>query len=165
MASGFDLDLLGLGKVGNDISLDIKGEIKVKGRVETKSRIDTGKISTLLKLSLNDFARELDSILKDAIGASIWRTREGDSDIIDSGDLLNSQTVTVQGTQISIDYDVPYAALVHYGGYILPYGNVNATRVYLPPRPWVAEVLAGNYQSIDLREVYKELVRRLLSNY
>jgi hypothetical protein len=114
---------------------------------------------------ISEFANILDNILREAISAQIWAERNGTSDIIDSGELLNSSRVNVtSNSRISIQYDVPYAALVHYGGYIRPYGNQNADLVYLPPRPWVQTVLESQFNSYSMVRIYSDIMRRLLAN-
>lgn len=65
-----------------------------------------------------------------------WGWIDGARDIVDTGALMNSVQFVDSGDGFSLYYSEPYANLVHYGGYINPYGNPNA-RVYLPARPWV----------------------------
>lgn len=85
------------------------------------------------------FAAELGDQLDAAIKADVWQG----GDLYDTGELLSSGRVVLTDNGFSVVYDAPYAMLLHYGGYIHPYGNENA-RVYLPPRPWVEAVLTGN---------------------
>lgn len=100
---------------------------------------------------------DLKAALDQALKSSVWSTRSGTADIFDSGELLSSGSVTVSENGITIAYDAPYAALVHYGGYIHPYGNTSA-KVYLPPRPWVESVLNGGgpVPEFDFLKYYKE---------
>lgn len=68
-----------------------------------------------------------------------WTWIDGSRDIIDTGTLQRSVTInmdTGMNGSIDVTYDTPYANLVHYGGYINPYGNPNI-KIYLPARPWV----------------------------
>ena len=44
-----------------------------------------------------------------------------------------------------MQYNTPYAAFVHYGGMIKPYGNKNAADVLIPARPWVQAVFEGSH--------------------
>jgi hypothetical protein len=81
---------------------------------------------------------------------------------VDTGELMASGRVTLSENGITISYDAPYAALIHYGGYIHPYGNVNL-RVFLPPRPWIESVMFGggpvpqfDFVSYYTREIAKE---------
>lgn len=84
-------------------------------------------------------AIDLKRALDEAMLSPIW----GGRDIYESGDLMDSGSVIINKDGITVAYDSPYAMLVHYGGYINPYGNVS-TRVYLPPRPWVQAVMFGD---------------------
>lgn len=61
--------------------------------------------------------------------------------LVDTGNLKSSLTIDLRYNVIDITYDAPYADLLHYGGYIRPYGNPNAKKVYIPGRPWVENVL------------------------
>ena len=89
-------------------------------------------------------ARDLKTALDDAMQSSVWQRADGTkSDIVDEGRLMASGRVTLSSSGLLIEYTEPYATLVHYGGYIAPYGNLSS-RVYLPPRPWVEAVLRGN---------------------
>lgn len=105
-------------------------------------------------------AQGLEMHLNMAMEAS-WGWIDGARDIVDSGDLKNSGKVGVMGDQIVVNYTSPYANLVHYGGYIYPYGNVNIEKVYLPARPWVDATLgdaAGPVQPFDWMRTYLEAV-------
>lgn len=103
-------------------------------------------------------ARGLEIHLDNMMEAS-WGWIEGARDIVDSGQLKNSARVMIQGDQIIVGYVSDYANLVHYGGYIQPYGNVNIDRVYLPARPWVAATFGeagGPMQPYDWMAAYLE---------
>lgn len=104
---------------------------------------------------------DLGAALKQALRSRVWTTPSGNDDIFDTGKLLSSGTVTANQDGITIAYDAPYAALVHYGGYINPYGNATA-RVYLPPRPWVDSVLMGNgpVKQFDFARYYTEEITK-----
>lgn len=108
------------------------------------SRIpDIGPSITRLRDEFNrSLAIELRTALDEAISANVWGD-DGDNDLVDSGNLRDSLQIQVTSNGVMIDYTAEYAALVHYGGYILPYGNQNATRVYITGRPWVESVLYG----------------------
>jgi hypothetical protein len=64
---------------------------------------------------------------------------------VDTGRLRSSLSISTDRDGLTIDYSSPYANLVHYGGYIQPYGNPNARPVYQAPRPWV-EIALSNLQ-------------------
>lgn len=100
---------------------------------------------------------DLEKALKQALTANVWKTPTGQADIYDTGELMASGTVTVDSNGITVAYSAPYAALVHYGGYINPYGNQSA-RVYLPPRPWVDSVLNGDgpVPQFDISKYYRQ---------
>jgi phage gpG-like protein len=102
---------------------------------------------------------DLKQALDDALRSNVWSTRSGAADIYETGELLASGSVTANDNGLTIAYDAPYAALVHFGGYIHPYGNIR-TKVYLPPRPWVRSVLSGggpvpqfNFQQYYTQEI------------
>lgn len=68
-------------------------------------------------------------------------------DIVDTGRLYESQQINEKflktKTTFEIVYNTPYAALVHYGGYVQPYGNPNAATVSIPGRPWIESAING----------------------
>ena len=88
-------------------------------------------------------ATDLANSLTLSMKSSVWNWRDGTRDIVDSGDLMNSQSVSWNGSSFDISYGTPYAGLVHDGGYIYPYGNMSANKVYLPGRPWISATLEG----------------------
>lgn len=119
---------------------------------ELMRRLERG-IADANKAIVND----LRTALADAMSSSNWPRADGSrSDIIDTGELLSSGRVTATRDGITITYDAPYAALVHFGGYINPYGD-SSRRVYLPPRPWVDAVLRGGYgvNAFDFTSYYE----------
>ena len=134
-------------------------------------RPETGSVKKALKaigekVNGPDIAKKLadkiNLVLKDAIKAKIWETIDGTDDIFDTGKLLDSQEVTISGSEIIVSYSEPYAALIHYGGYILPYGNPNADKVYIPPRPWVESTLKGETGTYSIEEEVKRAILDLL---
>lgn len=68
-------------------------------------------------------------------------------DIIDMGGLFGSQQIKERFLQTKVTFEIiynkPYAAIIHYGGYIQPYGRKNAEAVYIPGRPWVESAIKG----------------------
>lgn len=105
-------------------------------------------------------ATQLQKALYASLQASVWdwprttvrqngSTVDSPRNIVDTGALLASQKVSsghkVTKSFLSITYGVPYASLVHYGGAVLPYGNMNADTKILPARPWVTAVLEGTH--------------------
>ena len=91
--------------------------------------------------------------LRVALGAAMdysgWNWTNGPRDIVDTGKLKSSLVLAERNlktkTTIEIKYRSPYANMVHYGGYIQPYGNRNANSVLYPARPWVEATLRGGY--------------------
>jgi hypothetical protein len=102
-------------------------------------------------------AADLKQALDDALRSNVWSTRSGAADIYETGELLASGNVVINESGLTIAYDAPYAALVHFGGYIHPYGNTSA-KVYLPPRPWVQSVLSGGgpVPQFDFQQYYTQ---------
>ena len=69
--------------------------------------------------------------------------------IIDSGDLAASRVFSKDKLSANWIWTIDYAAAVHDGARIQPWGNKNASSVELPARPWTDAVLiggVGNYQ-------------------
>jgi hypothetical protein len=102
-------------------------------------------------------ATDLKQALDDALKSNVWSTRGGAADIYETGELLASGSVSTDKSGLTIAYDAPYAALVHFGGYVHPYGNIRA-KVYLPPRPWVRSVLSGGgpVPQFDFQQYYTQ---------
>ena len=103
----------------------------LEGPLKQKVVEATGNITGPLTEALN------------AAMAAPWGWSQGARDIIDTGELRNSLQITISNGRVVINYDTPYAGLVHYGGYITPYGNASIEKVYLPGRPWVKSTLEG----------------------
>ncbi len=110
---------------------------------------------------------ELGQALDAAMGAVIWDWPSGSRDIVDTGALRNSLSIKKAGNGFTISYNQPYAAIVHYGGYILPYGNPNATKFYLPPRPWVDSVLngSGSIPQFDFEGAFRKAFDEVTQKY
>jgi len=102
----------------------------------------SAKFERAINRASQRIAIELKTALDAALLSGVWSTPGGTADIYDTGQLLESGTVTSDSTGITVAYSAPYASLIHFGGYIRPYGNVNS-KVYLPARPWVQSVMNG----------------------
>lgn len=91
-------------------------------------------------------AADLKRALDDAMESSTWDWINDTRDIIDTGALRDSGTVTYIPAQesLSISYDQDYAAIVHFGGYIRS-GYNPSVQIYYPARPWITAVLEGGY--------------------
>ena len=102
--------------------------------------------------------RDLRIALNKSMDSSLWKwpgntlrangsTAGTSRNIVDTGKLRNSLVIGEKHlktkTVLQIKYNSPYAALVHYGGAVLPYGNRNANTVLIPARPWVHDTLQG----------------------
>lgn len=101
------------------------------------------KAKEAIDRAMPKLAGEVEKALTAALKASVWSWTTGARDIYDTGELARSVDVLAKKDGISVSYSAPYAAIVHDGGYIHPYGNKNARPVYLPGRPWVSSVLYG----------------------
>jgi len=112
------------------------------------------------KLALEVTANDLAASLDEAMESSVWRWNDDTRDIIDTGDLRDSQKVEVDENGIIIRYREEYAAIVHYGGYIES-GLNPAVLIYYPARPWIEAVLTGN-GPVEKFDVRKELEENLL---
>ena len=129
---------------------------------------EPSKLAARLNKAVNaasvKIADDLKTELDNALRSPVWSTPSGRADIIDTGALLASGTVTATGNGVTIAYDAPYAALVHFGGYINPYGNASS-RVYLPPRPWIESVLRGGgpVTRFDFESYYREAIAKEFS--
>lgn len=62
--------------------------------------------------------------------------------LIDTGNLRQTGSYRMTGPyQATFKWSADYATAVHEGAWIYPWGNRDADRVYLPPRPWTRAVL------------------------
>jgi phage gpG-like protein len=122
-------------------------------------------VQNSLKGSIPDIMNRLRAALDNALEAAVWQTSKGAADIVDTGALKRSLTMTSTPDGIEISYRAPYASLVHYGGYVLPYGNTNADKVYIPPRPWLQSVMQGGGPVVqfNLEAVLREAISTALS--
>jgi hypothetical protein len=127
-------------------------------RITNVPRFDY-RISSLKKRYLRSLQLELKTALDNAMSASVWG--ENSTDIIDTGELQSSLQIKISGDRLDIGYYADYAALVHYGGYVLPYGNPNAARVYIAGRPWVESVLfdGGPVDRYDFQALWERTLR------
>lgn len=113
------------------------------------------------ELAIQYIREALESALDDAMRSNIW---EGGSDIVDTGELMDSLQVTIQGDTLTMDYTADYASFVHYGGYVMPYGNRSIEKVYIPGRPWVDAVIQGygGLQPVDFVEIYNRAFNEVI---
>lgn len=141
-------------------SISLNGLLRIKPKNIPQAEI-LAAFQGAINRGSQRIAIDLKKALDDAIQSAVWATPDGRADIYETGELLNSGTVSVTTNGVSIAYSAPYAALVHYGGYINPYGNESA-RIYLPPRPWVAAVLngLGPIKAFDFERYYREEIEK-----
>jgi len=124
------------------------GAIQLDASLDSKE-LD-GFLKKLPKLLKKAHKRAINSLLdglRDALNSAmedpVWNWTDGMRDIIDTGKLKASLNLYADSDgDIHILYGQEYAGIVHYGGYINPYGNPNAKQYY-PGRPWVDSVLNG----------------------
>ena len=82
--------------------------------------------------------------------------------IVDSGDLKSRKMMNINGLSAEWSWNIDYAAAVHDGARINPWGNKNVT-VTLPARPWTNAVLEGgvaNYNG-DTYDFATEMQKKL----
>lgn len=157
MTKGLDINLKGRyvlkGRGGSQPILRV--EVKNSGAAEIRSRM-----AAAISRASAVVAVDLKAALDEAIRSDVWQTTKGRADIVETGELLRSGSVIITSNEIKIVYDAPYAGLVHYGGYILPYGNESRDKVYLPPRPWVDAVLNGTsgIAKFDFDRYYRKAI-------
>lgn len=153
-----------ISNLGEEIFYGLESEIRitseVKSRINSKVSISKGSRISRISNDLRGSPEGLTDIIRAALREAISSYQ-----LIDTGRLINSGEVIFNGSQIEIRYDVPYANLIHYGGYIVPYGNRSARPVYIAPRPWVSDVLDGRYTSSSLREIYRQIILSILKSY
>jgi phage gpG-like protein len=143
-------------------SAPLFSSVNIRLRNTSGSRIRAKVIESINEATIV-IAQELEAALRSAMSSSSWPTPSGTGDIIDTGKLMESGVIRADGSNIVIAYTAPYAAIVHYGGYIAPFGK-QAAKVYLPARPWVESVLQGGgpVQQFNIRERYSQLLKDLL---
>jgi phage gpG-like protein len=147
----------------------IKARGKIMPKISLMTRISstfTNEINKRIALAVNRatlrITVELKEALDEALRSNVWQWSDGIRDIYETGELLESGKVVITDQTITVIYDKPYAALVHYGGYITPYGNMSAEKVYLPARPWISAVLYGGgpVPRFDFERYYREAIEQ-----
>ena len=80
--------------------------------------------------------------------AKNWRkkgfTTGSPRSITDDGGLAGSGSFSCTGLTAEWFWSIEYAAAVHDGAWIKPWGNEKADKVLLPARPWTEAVLVGH---------------------
>lgn len=84
--------------------------------------------------------------------------------IVDSGTLKQSREFSLNRAELKAywNWSADYAAAVHEGAYINPFGNKNKI-IQLPGRPWITAVMIGGTvaQGIPVYDVKAELRRTI----
>lgn len=142
-------------KFGTKMSIQMP---KVEGKADTAKM--KAAVNKALVKGAQKGATYVEKSLRVALDKSIssqWSWTDGSRDIIDTGTLKGALKINTKFAQtkvtFEIQYNTPYAAFVHYGGMIKPYGNRNAADVVIPARPWVQAVLEGSHgqEKFDMR--------------
>jgi len=148
-----------------------KGTAEIK-MPKVEGKVDTKKMQLAINKALSKGAQKgatyveasLKKALDQSIESNIWGPfapktpytsaggtlrGPGQRSIVDTGALRDSLVVTPRFSQTKVSFQItyksPYAAFVHYGGVIKPYGNPNAADVIIPARPWVQAVFEGTH--------------------
>lgn len=123
---------------------------KIEGKADTKKmqQAVNKAISKGAQKGSTYVEQDLKIALNNSIGSN-WAWTQGTRDIIDTGRLMESLSIKTTFSQTKVGFQViykaPYAAFVHYGGLMKPYGNRNAADVLIPARPWVQAVFEGTH--------------------
>lgn len=139
-------------KITSDLERKLKRLEKTKFETKASIRLPTldievdlsslKDIEVQLEQSTNTFIQFISQDIAIKLDDSIEKFG-----VVDTGALRDSLIVSTSGDTVTFKYDSPYAAIQHYGGYILPYGNRSAQPVYIKPRPWMESVLESyNYE-------------------
>ena len=113
---------------------------KVEGKTDTK------KMKMAVNKALSKGAQKGATYIQQSLGTKL---NESITSVgaVDTGKLKDSLEIRPKFSQtkvgFSIIYKTPYAAFVHYGGVVQPYGNPNAATVAIPGRPWIELALQG----------------------
>jgi hypothetical protein len=150
--------------------------MKFTARTSVKVNLDVaGKSSRALEVARKIVAAELNSAFQDALGSKVWswdratirsNGQEVGSprNIVDTGILKASNSFQVNGTLATFKWSVDYAAAVHYGASIYPWGDKSRPKVNLPARPWTSAVLGTiNYGGIEPYDYRSELRAAFIS--
>lgn len=185
-----------MAKSFEDINTSLNAFAKTKFSAELKVEVpDLRKKAsidrpyrTALSKALVSGTRKAETALNDGLranmSASIWAwprptirvsggTAGSPRDIIDTGRLASGNYVrasyTTRGANLTVGNNTAYAGLVHFGGYIRPYGNQFARTVFVPGRPWLSATVGADTSVsgavvVDWREIIRqELVEQMQS--
>lgn len=143
---------------GGDVQLP---QLKVRVKDDSALKEIANKLKQVNELAVELMREEIEKALNEIMSSNVWPSG---SDLIDTGELMNSLQVTVNGDTVRMSYTADYASLVHYGGYIQPYGNSKVEKVYIPGRPWVQAVVDGTAGTapIDLSAIYNRAFKQIM---
>ena len=129
------------GKLGITFSIDTKLPAGISKRIKETISVD-------LQNNLYSQVPVVAEALNEAIESPVWNWNGEETvrksgevvtnprDIVDTGALADSLTITHNGLGLVVSYRAPYAAIVHYGGVTWNGGQIQA-------RPWTEAVLLG----------------------
>lgn len=139
-----------------EASIDLNKQQLLSESVESIEKIEN-EVNARIRRANENLVGPLTEALNESLEAS-WGWDGGARDIINTGELRDSLNITVDPEgKIDINYSSPYAPLIHYGGYIMPYGNDRIEKVFIPGRPWITAVLEGGgpVEPFDFYGFYK----------
>lgn len=145
--------------------------MKFTARTSVKVNLDVaGRSNRAVEAARKIVAAELNSAFQDALGSKVWNwprptIRSGGQDagsprnIVDTEILKASNSYSISGGVATFKWSVDYAAAVHYGANIYPWGDKSRPKVNLPARPWTSAVLGtiniGGIEPYDYRSQFK----------
>ncbi|MGA0100596.1 MAG: hypothetical protein ACO3HF_01000 [Burkholderiaceae bacterium] len=133
-------------------------KLDLKGKTDKQKAAANKALIRGMQNGMNRIETSLSQALDSAMQSSSWgwprqtlrkngSTAGTSRDIIDTGALMRSKKLKVDFKQtkasLNIRYTAPYAAIVHYGGYIIPYGRPGRAAVNIPGRPWITATFEG----------------------
>ena len=139
-----------------------------KGRQEAVAALVSGVHKAAIKIE-----SFLPPLLNKAMESDVWSwprqtlRKNGSTaglsrDIVDTGRLRDSLSVDVKfmktQTNFMIKYSAPYAAIVHEGGYVAPYGRTDLPTRSIPARPWITAAIEGGYPGIQALNIEAEMM-------
>jgi phage gpG-like protein len=131
--------------------------------IEIPPLIPTGRVD--LEWKSNEILGGLEQELEQEIEKEIQKVLPNylDREItsvgaVDTGKLKGSASVRIVNGEILVNYDVDYALFVHEGGYVTPYGNPNAQKVFVPGRPWVQQA----FDKLPMEQIIQAAMTRVL---
>jgi len=159
--SGFKLTNSDIGFKASNMKFGANCNIKYNSG-SSSSDIDISRYVTSIRAGLRDGLTDIVAAISANLDKAITGSAFGGSDIVESGNLLRSKNITLNDSgDIIISYDVPYANLVHYGGYINVYGSNN--KVFIPGRPFIEAALTSGY-GLTPPDYYTIILNQLNSN-